>query len=104
MKKKKNGKLARSARESFAMVEDLFCDGPFIELRGRHELAVQGCRKILTCTENEVCLALRETGLHVAGKRLHCTTYYAGAVSVNGEIDALFFDDDISGKKNGGAS
>lgn len=88
----KRKKVARE--DSFsALAEDIFGDGPFIELRGRREISVQGCRCILVCTETEVLLRLRDANLHLEGNGLRCTTYFSGAVSVHGEITLLRFDE-----------
>ena len=76
-----------------ALAEDIWGNGPFIELRGRQEISVQGCRKIVVCTDTEVLLRLRDADLHIEGSALCCTTYFAGAVSVRGEITLLRFDE-----------
>lgn len=76
-----------------ALAEDIWGGGPFIELRGRQEISVQGCRKIVVCTETEVLLRLRDADLRIEGNALCCTTYFAGAVSVRGEITLLRFDE-----------
>ena len=75
-----------------ALAEDIWGEGPFIELRGRQEISIQGCRKIVVCTETEVLLRLRDTDLYIEGNSLCCVTYFAGAVSVRGEITLLRFD------------
>ncbi len=78
-----------------ALTEDIFGDGPFVELRGRQQISVQGCKKILLCTDTEVVLRLRDTDLHLEGNALRCTTYFSGVVSVHGEISLLRFDEII---------
>lgn len=90
MKKKKFSFSARE-RRPLELPESLFGDGPFIELRGRRELCIQGCKKILCCTPNTVCLALREGVLKVEGSDLICLTYFAGAMSIQGYIRCMSF-------------
>lgn len=83
-----------SRGESFsALAEDIFSRGPFIELRDRKEISIQGCLKIVACTETEVILRLRDVDLRIEGKALCCTTYFAGAVAVRGEITLLSFNE-----------
>lgn len=77
----------------FALAEDIFGEGPFIELKGRHEITLQGCKKIIACTETEVMLRLRSADLHIEGNALRCITYFSGAVSIRGEITLLRFEE-----------
>ncbi len=92
MRKIKNLFSARERRE-LQLPEEIYGSGPFIELHGRREVCVQGCRKILLCEPDAVRLALREGILSVRGRGLSCTAYFAGAVSVRGVICAVFFED-----------
>lgn len=84
-----------SVRERRALVlpEEIYGGGPFIELRGRREVCVQGCRKILLCEPEAVRLSLRDGILSVQGRGLSCATYFAGAVSICGVICAVSFED-----------
>lgn len=79
-------------RRPLSLPEEIYSSAPFIELRGRHEVCVQGCRKVLLCTPEAVRLALREGSLLVQGRELCCMTYFAGAVSVRGIICGVCFD------------
>ena len=71
---------------------DLFEGGLRLDLRGRHALTVHGCCKILDFTPTEIRLALRDCVLNVRGARLICTSYLAGAVSIEGRIDGICFE------------
>ncbi len=84
-----------SARERrpLDLAEELFVSGPFIELKGRREVCVQGCRRVLLCTPDLVQLALREGSISVWGQSLCCVAYFAGAVSVRGVICTVSFDE-----------
>ena len=72
---------------------DLFGGGLRLDLRGRHTLTVHGCCRILDFTPTEIRLALQESVLSVVGVRLVCTSYLAGAVSIDGRIDGIRFED-----------
>jgi sporulation protein YqfC len=72
---------------------DLFDGGLRMDLRGRHTLTVHGCCKILDFTPTEIRLALRDCVLAVRGERLICTSYLAGAVSIEGRIDGIYFEE-----------
>ncbi len=52
-------------------------------------LRVEGVKRILTCTEEQVSLRLRGGSLHVFGKRLTCVTFSSGAVEITGEIERI---------------
>lgn len=72
---------------------DLFEGGLRLDLRGRHTLTVHGCCRILDFTPAEIRLCLRDAVLVVGGARLVCTSYLAGAVSIEGQIDRICFED-----------
>ena len=72
---------------------DLFDGGLRLDLRGRHTLTVHGCCRILDYSPAEIRLALRDAVLSVGGVRLVCTSYLAGAVSIEGHIDRICFAD-----------
>ncbi len=80
-------------RQRLVLSEEIYGSGPFIELRGRREICIQGCKKILICEPDTVRLALRGAVLSVGGRGLVCTTYFAGAVSVRGVICRIEFED-----------
>ncbi len=72
---------------------DVWAGGMRLELRGRHALTVHGCRKILSYAPDEIILGLKGCVLSVRGARLICSSYLAGAVCIDGRVDALTFDD-----------
>lgn len=72
---------------------DVWEGGMRLELRGRHALTVHGCRKILSYAPEEIRLALKGCQLSVRGARLICSSYLAGAVGIDGRVDALTFCD-----------
>ncbi len=75
---------------------DLTAGGLRLDLRGRRNLTVHGCRRILSVSPTAVCLALPAETLTVCGEGLICTAYLAGAVGVEGRIDTLCFKSLVS--------
>ena len=52
-------------------------------------LRVEGVKRVLLCTEAEVCLRLRQRCLRVQGKELVCTTFSCGAVEIVGQVEHI---------------
>ncbi len=70
-------------------------NGIFVELRGRSNVVVHGCREILLYTPEEVRLRLRGCGLSVRGEGLYCTAYHTGTADIDGRIASVsFFEED----------
>ncbi len=69
---------------------------PLIVLRGQHELTVYGCRKILLYTPPEIRLSMRKRQLCIFGKALSCTSFSGGAVTVEGMIEAIRYENMLS--------
>ena len=80
---------------------DLLCGGCYMELRGRNNLRLQGCRSILVYTETEIVLRLRRGAVRVRGRRLVCTSYHEGSVEIDGRIDGVDFTDGDVGTLDG---
>ena len=72
---------------------DLFAGGFRAELRGRHSLTVHGVRRIALYTPERITLTVKGGDVTVAGQRLICTSYLAGAVGIDGHIDSLTVGD-----------
>ena len=73
------------------MPPDLFLGGSLIEIRGRGEMTVRGSGKILVYTPEQICVALADGMLSVKGQLLTCTSYYVGAIGIEGRIDEVSF-------------
>jgi sporulation protein YqfC len=88
-------KEKRGLAELLAFEQDipaeLLCGGCFLELHGRNQLSVRGCRRIVLYTPTKIILKMKKDMLAVCGKRLSCVTYLAGAVTVEGLIDSVSF-------------
>ena len=63
-----------------------------IELRGRSTLFMQGCKRILKYSPNEMIMSARGSAVIIEGERLVCSTYHGGTVTVEGNILAVRFD------------
>jgi sporulation protein YqfC len=63
-----------------------------IELRGRNTLFMQGCRRILKYSPEEMVMAAKGFAVIVKGERLVCSTYHDGAVSIDGMIASVELD------------
>ncbi len=63
----------------------------YIEMRGKNSLLVKGCKRILGYSPEAVMLEIKKDKLRVKGKRLVCTSFHGGSVSVEGVIDSLAF-------------
>lgn len=70
---------------------DVLVGGLTLELRGRGELYISGCRRILYYSTECISLALRDSVLTVEGCRLSCTTYYSSQVGICGRVDSIAF-------------
>lgn len=60
-----------------------------IEIRGRNTLFMQGCRRIIKYSPEEMIMAAKGFDVSIRGRRLICTTYHDGTVTVDGCIDGL---------------
>ncbi|MBQ9087088.1 MAG: YabP/YqfC family sporulation protein [Clostridia bacterium] len=65
-----------------------------VELRGQNSMTVKGCGKILTYTPELIRIGLKKGVLCVRGRRLCCTSYYVGAVGVDGWICGVSFEEE----------
>lgn len=68
-------------------------NGIFVELRGRTNVVVHGCREILLYTTEEVRLRLRGCVVCVRGAGLYCTAYHTGTADIDGQITSVGFED-----------
>ena len=72
---------------------DLLPGAGLVEIRGREAVSIKGCGKILVYTPEEIRVALAKGSLIVTGKRLVCTSYYAGAIGIDGHICCVSFEE-----------
>ena len=85
----------RSLLEILAVGAELSPDSlagePRIELRGKNQLFIGGCRRIITYSPTLISLAVKGDELSVVGERLVCTAYHGGSISIEGAISSLSF-------------
>ena len=75
------------------LVPDCLPGECMVELRGRNVAMVSGGGKILLYTPEEIRIALKKGVLSVTGHRLVCTSYYVGAVGIEGQICRVSFEE-----------
>lgn len=79
---------------------DLFSQGMTLEMRGRNELLLCGCREITEYSESVVRVVQGSCNIVVGGRRLSMSSFSEGRISVTGEIDYLdFLGGECIGKK-----
>ena len=71
-----------------------------LSLSGQNELTVRGCRRILSYGPECIRLSLGKTVLSVRGKRLLCTQFEAGTVTVQGWICGIELEGEGSTHEN----
>ena len=72
---------------------DLLSSDGLVELRGRGSVTVRGGGKILLYTPEKIRIAMPRCILSIVGERLVCTSYFQGAVRVDGRIGGVFFEE-----------
>ena len=81
---------------------DLWPRGTLIEIRGQESMTVRGGGRILVYTPDRICMELGKDVLTICGRRLACTSYYVGAIGIEGKIDRVCFGNALS-KEEGDA-
>lgn len=72
---------------------DVFPHEGMVELRGRGSMIVRGCGRILVYKPDEIRLEMGDCEMRVWGERLVCTSYYLGAVGIEGRISGINFEE-----------
>ncbi len=62
-----------------------------LTLAGQGELAVRGCKKILSYGERCISLRVGKTVLSIHGEGLLCTAFGSGCVTITGQVVSLVF-------------
>lgn len=88
--KEKRPMRDRISRKMFLPTET-FSGGIYIELRGRTELCLGGCRRILKYSEDEMIFEICDGSVCVRGEKLSANSYLAGTVGVRGYIESVSF-------------
>ena len=80
--------------QALDLAPDCFSGECLVELRGRYAVTVRGGGRILLYTPEEIRIALCRGCLCVVGERLVCSSYYVGAVGIEGLIGGIFFEEE----------
>ncbi len=88
---KKKEKLTRRIRRALEL-DEILPERDTLEMRGNSELTVRECERIVSYSENEIKLSLREYVLTVRGEGLFSSSFLGRTVRVDGSIDALVFE------------
>jgi sporulation protein YqfC len=78
--------------DGIGMPGDVLNGGDLCEVRGRRELTVSGCRRILQYGPDRVTLQMKRYVLTVEGRMLRCLTFCGSCVGIDGEIVRICFD------------
>ncbi|MBQ2999858.1 MAG: YabP/YqfC family sporulation protein [Clostridia bacterium] len=92
-RKEKRGELRERLCRRLDLVPDLFSGEGLVELRGRGAATVRGGGRILLYTPSEIRIAMGKYTLSIVGEELVCTSYYQGAVGVDGRIFGVSFEE-----------
>ena len=92
-KKKERGELRARLCRRLDLAPDLFGGEGLVEIRGRGEVTVRGGGRILLYTPSEIRIAMGSYTLSILGEGLVCTSYYQGAVGVDGRIFGVGFEE-----------
>ena len=60
-----------------------------IEMRGRNTLFMQGCRRILKYSPEEMIMAAKGFEVSIKGRRLVCSAYHGGTVTIEGLVEGV---------------
>ncbi len=74
---------------------DVLGDAPMIELRGRERLLVCGCREMVEYSSVRIKLVVNFGIITIRGRRLIASSFCERRVSIEGEICALAFGDEM---------
>ena len=85
-KKAADGNVFRAVISKTQLPCDLL-EGEFrLEMRGRRELYICGCRRILKYSEQEMVIRARAFDVFVEGERLVCASYHYSGITINGLV------------------
>ncbi|MBQ4140912.1 MAG: YabP/YqfC family sporulation protein [Clostridia bacterium] len=70
---------------------DVLGGGMMLEMRGRNEMLLCGCREILEYSDTRIRILQGKCEVLILGRRLKMSSYSEGRIIVCGELDALDF-------------
>jgi len=91
--KNKNFSFRDRVRKALDIPPDVFPKETLIELRGRGAVTVKGGGAIRVYNDDIIKLAVKGGTVCVKGEGLSCSSYCRGAVTVEGRISAVVFEE-----------
>lgn len=87
--KREKNLLSELISNKIRLPSDSSGSGFCAELRGRSLLYLNGCRRILKYSSEEMIIAARGFEVKVLGSGLICSFFYGGTIAIEGEICGL---------------
>ncbi|MBE6589098.1 MAG: hypothetical protein E7643_02860 [Ruminococcaceae bacterium] len=86
-KRTKNGQMRKRVTDALRDVGMIYKDTAV--LHGERGATVYGCRRILCYSPERICLCIGKRHVFVQGKGLICTSFNAGCVTVEGQLEGI---------------
>lgn len=90
----RGGRVLSLIKDSISLPSDAVAGSFAVELRGRGSLTVEGCRRIIKYSTEEMILAANDFQVHIVGERLVCTVFHGGSITVEGRVCGISFSED----------
>ena len=84
---KKNARVGKKTEDAPRGMPMFYKDTAI--LHGERGATVYGCRRILRYSPERICFCVGKKHVFVCGKGLLCTSFNAGCVSVEGQLDRI---------------
>ena len=94
-KKTRGRSLADWLVRGLDLPPEMLQGGMRVEVRGRDALMVEGCRKILAYTPDEVKLQMAGCLLVIEGEGMLCHSYLSGAVGLEGRVCCIRYEEGV---------
>ena len=91
MKEEKRESFKERIYRNLDIEPDIMPRESFVEIRGRECVMIRGAGRILLYTPNEIKVERGDGEISVVGETLICTSYYLGAVGIEGRIKGVNF-------------
>ena len=91
MKRLKKRFFAKTSETENGNEQNKKRSAPLVVLRGRQQVVLYDCKKILRYERNEILLLCGKARLLLTGQNLFCASFSSGAVTVEGRLSSLSF-------------
>ncbi len=85
-------KIKEKFTEDLDIPADISDGGCTIELRGRGEAYVGGCRRIEELTNEKIKLKMSDFDIIILGEELECPGFAAGRIAISGKITSVTYE------------